>query len=68
MTRKLKKMVLGAVLLSLLGLGALFGSAVSAPILGVGGWASVAHADGCDTFPPQPGLDCPPAPTPTPHK
>jgi len=66
MTRGIKKMLLGLVLLTLLSLAALFGGAVGAPILGFHGGASVAHADGCDNFPPQPGLNCPPQPTPTP--
>jgi hypothetical protein len=66
MTRKITRLVLGAVLLALLTLGALFGNAVTGAVPGLQVSIPVAHAD-CDTNPPPPGLNCPqPTPTPTP--
>jgi hypothetical protein len=59
-----KKIVAGAVLLLLLGLGALGG--LGFPGAATGSSIPVAMADGCDSVPPPPGLECPPPPTPTP--
>jgi hypothetical protein len=53
----------GLLLLSLTVAGATASGSV--PQLGFGP-VVVAHADGCDSNPPNPSLDCPPAPTPTP--
>jgi hypothetical protein len=63
-----KKLVVGAVLLALLGLGALAG--VGVPGGPPGSAVPVARADGCEGGnPPPPGLDCPaPTPTPTPDR
>ncbi|HUS15328.1 MAG TPA: hypothetical protein VM536_09960 [Chloroflexia bacterium] len=59
-----KKVLLGAALAALLGLGALFGTGPTRSSLL--GHVPVAHAEDCDTTPPGPGLDClPPTPTPT---
>ncbi len=59
-----KKIVVGAVLLLLLSAGMLGGLGASGS--SHGGSIPVAMADGCDSVPPPPGLDCPPEPTPTP--
>jgi hypothetical protein len=59
-----KKFVVGAVLLVLLGLGALTGLPLSNG--GPAGAVPVALAADCDGNPPPPALDCPPIPTPTP--
>ena len=60
-----KKFIVGAVLLALLGLGALTG--MSLPNGFAISAVPVAQAeDGCDGNPPPPGLECPPFPTPTP--
>ena len=59
-----KKLVVGALVLLMLGLGALTG--LSVPGGPHAGAVPVARADDpCDANPPPPGLDCP-APTPTP--
>ncbi len=60
-----KKIVAGAVLLLLLGLGALGG--LGFPGTSPGSSIPVALAGGCDGGnPPPPGLECPDPPTPTP--
>jgi hypothetical protein len=59
-----KKLVVGAVLLVLLGLGALTG--LHLPTNSTVGAVPAALADGCDSNPPPPGLECPSQPTPTP--
>ncbi len=59
-----KKLLVGGALFLALILGALFGVAAPGQPGHLGG-VPVAHADGCDSFPP-PGLDCGPTPTPTP--
>jgi hypothetical protein len=61
----LKKWLIGAALLLMLGAGALVGLGLPQTLPGAGPVA-VAHADGCDGAPPPPGLDCPGNPTPTP--
>jgi hypothetical protein len=59
-----KKVLIGMSLLAMLLLGALGGVGLSLP--GYNPAVPAAHADGCDSVPPPPGLDCPPTPTPTP--
>lgn len=60
-----KKLVIGGASLLALALGALTGLGASA-LPGSSGSVPVAHASGCDDFPPPPSLDCPATPTPTP--
>jgi len=61
-----KKLLVGGALFLALILMALFGVATPGQPGHLGG-VPVAHADGCDNWPPPPGLDCGPTPTPTPR-
>ena len=63
----LRKLLIGLILSLLLALAAAGGGHMPA-LLGLGPSAvPAAHAVGCDSFPPPPGMDCPqPTPTPTP--
>lgn len=61
-----KKFIVGAVLLALLGLGALTGLSLPNGLHGSAVPVAMADGDSCDTVPPPPGLECPVNPTPTP--